>query len=106
MPDTTIKKVEADYSPKGEMGQRYLVAGKRVSPSSTMHGTSPLRVAHALKLITTVRREPQSEKQSKHIDGADREYNASKPDPENINHAVYNIVRLVCPIGSLLNRDC
>ena len=31
MPDTTIKKVEADYSPKGEMGQRYLVAGKRVS---------------------------------------------------------------------------
>jgi quercetin dioxygenase-like cupin family protein len=31
MPDTTIKKVEADTSPKGEMGQRYLVAGKRVS---------------------------------------------------------------------------
>ena len=31
MPDTTIKKVEADVSPKGEMGQRYLVAGKRVS---------------------------------------------------------------------------
>jgi uncharacterized RmlC-like cupin family protein len=31
MPDTTIKKVEADFSPKGEMGQRYLVAGKRVS---------------------------------------------------------------------------
>src|SRR5680860_582517 len=31
MPDTTIKKVEADFSPRGEMGQRYLVAGKRVS---------------------------------------------------------------------------
>ena len=31
MSDTTIKKVEADTSPKGEMGQRYLVAGKRVS---------------------------------------------------------------------------
>ena len=31
MPDTTIKKVEADTSPKGEMGQKYLVAGKRVS---------------------------------------------------------------------------
>src|SRR4029078_3800592 len=31
MPDTTIKKVEADTSPKGDMGQRYLVAGKRVS---------------------------------------------------------------------------
>jgi uncharacterized RmlC-like cupin family protein len=31
MPDTTIKKVEGDFSPKGEMGQRYLVAGKRVS---------------------------------------------------------------------------
>jgi len=31
MPDTTIKKVEADTSPEGEMGQRYLVAGKRVS---------------------------------------------------------------------------
>ena len=30
MPDTTIKKVEADPSPKGEMGQT-LVAGKRVS---------------------------------------------------------------------------
>ena len=31
MPDTTIEKVEAGSSPKGEMGQRYLVAGKRVS---------------------------------------------------------------------------
>jgi quercetin dioxygenase-like cupin family protein len=31
MADTTIKKVEARSSPKGEMGQRYLVAGKRVS---------------------------------------------------------------------------
>lgn len=31
MSDTTIKKVETDTSPKGEMGQRYLVAGKRVS---------------------------------------------------------------------------
>jgi hypothetical protein len=30
MPDTTIKKVEADNSPRGEMGQKYLVAGKRV----------------------------------------------------------------------------
>ena len=31
MPETTIKKVEAGSSPKGEMGQKYLVAGKRVS---------------------------------------------------------------------------
>jgi quercetin dioxygenase-like cupin family protein len=31
MPDTTIEKVEAASSPRGEMGQRYLVAGKRVS---------------------------------------------------------------------------
>lgn len=31
MADTTIKKVESGFSPKGEMGQKYLVAGKRVS---------------------------------------------------------------------------
>ena len=31
MPDTTIKKVESKSSPHGEMGQKYLVAGKRVS---------------------------------------------------------------------------
>jgi hypothetical protein len=31
MSDTTIKKVEAATSPKGEMGQNYLVSGKRVS---------------------------------------------------------------------------
>jgi quercetin dioxygenase-like cupin family protein len=31
MSDTTIKKVESETSPQGEMGQRYLVAGKRVS---------------------------------------------------------------------------
>ena len=31
MPDTTIKKVESKSSPHGEMGQQYLVAGKRVS---------------------------------------------------------------------------
>ena len=29
--DTTIKKVESGSSPRGEMGQKYLVAGKRVS---------------------------------------------------------------------------
>ena len=31
MSDTTIKKVEAASSPHGEMGQKYLVAGKRLS---------------------------------------------------------------------------
>jgi quercetin dioxygenase-like cupin family protein len=31
MGDTTIKKVEAGSSPRGEMGQKYLVAGKHVS---------------------------------------------------------------------------
>jgi len=31
MSDTTIKKVEAASSPRGEMGQKYLVSGKRVS---------------------------------------------------------------------------
>ena len=29
--DSTIKKVESGSSPRGEMGQKYLVAGKRVS---------------------------------------------------------------------------
>jgi hypothetical protein len=31
LPDTTVKKVESGYSPRGDMGQKYLVAGKRVS---------------------------------------------------------------------------
>ena len=31
MTDTTIKKVESDSSPCGEMGQKYLVASKRLS---------------------------------------------------------------------------
>jgi quercetin dioxygenase-like cupin family protein len=31
MTDTTIKKVESGSSPQGEMGQKYLVAGKHVS---------------------------------------------------------------------------
>ena len=31
MTDTTVKKVHAPDSPKGEMGQKYLVSGKRVS---------------------------------------------------------------------------
>ena len=31
MPDTTVKKVESASSPRGEMGQKYLVAGKHVS---------------------------------------------------------------------------
>src|SRR3954447_11688803 len=31
MPDTTIKKVSSGASPKGEMGQVYLVSGKRLS---------------------------------------------------------------------------
>lgn len=31
MGDTTIKKVSAQYSPKGKMGQKYLASGKSVS---------------------------------------------------------------------------
>lgn len=31
MTDTTIKKVQAAHSPKGSMGQKYLVAGKHLS---------------------------------------------------------------------------
>jgi quercetin dioxygenase-like cupin family protein len=31
MSDTTIKKVESTSSPRGDMGQKYLVAGERVS---------------------------------------------------------------------------
>jgi quercetin dioxygenase-like cupin family protein len=31
MTDTTVKKVSAAYSPTGDMGQKYLTSGKRVS---------------------------------------------------------------------------
>lgn len=31
MPDTSVKKVNSDYSPKGEMGQKYLASGKTVA---------------------------------------------------------------------------
>lgn len=31
MTDTSVKKVSANYSPKGEMGQRYLASGKTLS---------------------------------------------------------------------------
>jgi quercetin dioxygenase-like cupin family protein len=31
MTDTTIKKVSASHSPKGEMGQEYLVSGKTLA---------------------------------------------------------------------------
>jgi hypothetical protein len=31
MIDTTVKKVSAAHSPKGEMGRTYLVSGKRLS---------------------------------------------------------------------------
>ena len=31
MTDTTVKKVSAAYSPIGNMGQKYLASGKRVS---------------------------------------------------------------------------
>jgi hypothetical protein len=41
MPDTTIKKVEAGFSPRGEMGQKYLVAGKRVSMRLWMDEPGP-----------------------------------------------------------------
>lgn len=31
MPDTTVKKVQSSTSPVGEMGQKYLVSGKKLS---------------------------------------------------------------------------
>jgi quercetin dioxygenase-like cupin family protein len=31
VPDTTVKKVTSAHSPKGAMGQKYLVSGKQVS---------------------------------------------------------------------------
>lgn len=29
-PDTTVKKIDSSHSPRGKMGQKYLVTGKRV----------------------------------------------------------------------------
>ncbi|MFB2836140.1 cupin domain-containing protein [Floridanema evergladense] len=31
MPDTSVKKVDSAYSPKGEMGQKYLASGKSLA---------------------------------------------------------------------------
>lgn len=31
MTDTTVKKIQSDQSPVGDMGQRYLVSGKRLA---------------------------------------------------------------------------
>lgn len=31
MPDTTVKKINAEYSPEGEMGQKYLASGKTLA---------------------------------------------------------------------------
>lgn len=31
MPDTTVKKINSNYSPKGEMGQKYLASGKTLA---------------------------------------------------------------------------
>ena len=31
MPDTTVKKINSNYSPKGELGQKYLASGKILS---------------------------------------------------------------------------
>jgi len=31
MPDTSVKKVNSEYSPKGQIGQKYLASGKTVS---------------------------------------------------------------------------
>lgn len=31
MPDTSVKKVNSDYSPQGELGQKYLASGKTIS---------------------------------------------------------------------------
>jgi quercetin dioxygenase-like cupin family protein len=31
MPDTTVKKVDSAYSPKGQLGQKYLASGKSLS---------------------------------------------------------------------------
>jgi quercetin dioxygenase-like cupin family protein len=31
MADQSVKKVDSDYSPTGEMGQQYLVSGKRLA---------------------------------------------------------------------------
>jgi hypothetical protein len=60
MTDTTIKKVEAGSSPKGEMGQKYLVAGKRVSmrlwidePGGRPRLKSTFGAASFLKLATS-----------------------------------------------------
>jgi quercetin dioxygenase-like cupin family protein len=31
MPDTSVKKVDSAYSPKGQLGQKYLASGKTLS---------------------------------------------------------------------------
>lgn len=31
MPDSTVKKIDSEHSPRGHMGQKYLVSGKSLS---------------------------------------------------------------------------
>lgn len=41
MADTSVKKVESRHSPTGELGQKYLVSGKRVSMRLWEEGPDP-----------------------------------------------------------------
>ena len=53
MTDTSVKKVSAAYSPTGDMGQKYLASGKRVS--MRLWAAEPTGGAKAPACVTTRR---------------------------------------------------
>ena len=54
MTDTTVKKIHAPDSPKGEMGQTYLVSGKRVSMRLWEHEPADGPKAESVRAYETV----------------------------------------------------
>jgi quercetin dioxygenase-like cupin family protein len=94
MTDTTVKKVSAAHSPKGEMGQKYLASGKRVSmrlwrtgPQDPEEGPSR-REYETVGYVLEGRAELQLEGQSIKLEpgdswlvppGAEHRYVASEP---------------------------
>ena len=86
MTDTTVKKVSAAHSPKGEMGQKYLASGTRVSmrlwrtgPQDPEEGPSR-REYETVGYVLEGRAELQLEGQSIKLEpGAEHRYVASEP---------------------------
>ena len=111
MSDSTVKKVSAAHSPRGEMGQKYLVSGKRVSMRLWRTGPQEAHKAPSRRDYETVgyvidgRAELHLEGQTLRLEAGDSGWCRRAPSTATCSPSPFTAVEATAPPAQVHGRD-